>query len=225
MHSFRYANKLLSTKIMRELYYSHIYPHLILQISIWGTNNSNKTYIQPLIRTQKKILRLIKNLPPRSHTKPIMKELHILNIINLYTHRVCVEMHPFIHPKKQTRTQSQIHSSPRNPQSRHQILNPATPIHSTQHGTLHKTIHSNVERSTNATPQHNIHKHLQKATQTTPPHITKYITSSLNQHQQSINPLSITRRLLLSQGRVCRVLFFFEKQCSEREKAMMYKRY
>ena len=101
MHSFRYANKLLSTKIMRELYYSHIYPHLILQISIWGTNNSNKTYIQPLIRTQKKILRLIKNLPPRSHTKPIMKELHILNIINLYTHRVCVEMHPFIHPKKQ----------------------------------------------------------------------------------------------------------------------------
>ena len=101
MHSFRHANKLLSTEVMREQYFTHVYPHFILNTAVWGTNDSSKTYIQPLIKAQKKIIRLIKNLSPRAHTKPIMTELHILSITNLYTLRVCVEMHPFIYPKKQ----------------------------------------------------------------------------------------------------------------------------
>jgi len=47
-------------------------------------NKHNKEYIQPLIRTQKKVVRLIKNLSPQTHTKPIMKQLKILNITSLY---------------------------------------------------------------------------------------------------------------------------------------------
>jgi hypothetical protein len=101
MHSYRFANKLLPLKTMTELYYTHIYPHLIGNISIWGSDDPTKTYLQPLIRVQKKIIRLIRNVPPRSHTKPIMTKLQILNITNLYILRVCAEMHPFIFPKKQ----------------------------------------------------------------------------------------------------------------------------
>ena len=79
-----------------------MYPHLIGDISIWGTDDSSKTYIQPLVRIQKKLIRIIENLPPRTHTKPIMQELSILSLYNLYTLRVCAEMHPHIYPKANT---------------------------------------------------------------------------------------------------------------------------
>jgi len=101
MQSFKHANKLLSLKTMKQLYYTHIFPHLIGNISIWGSSNPKKTYLQPLIKAQKKIIRLVSNVPPRSHTRPIMTRLQILNIPNLYILRTTAEMHPFIHPKKQ----------------------------------------------------------------------------------------------------------------------------
>jgi hypothetical protein len=100
MHSFKFANKLLPLTIMTQLYYTHIYPHLILNISIWGSSDHSKTYLQPLLKAQKRIIRLIRKAPPRTHTKPIMAQLNILNVINLYTLRVCAEMHPFIYPSK-----------------------------------------------------------------------------------------------------------------------------
>jgi hypothetical protein len=98
IQSFKYANKLLPTNIMKQQYYSLVYPHLIGSITIWGTDDPKKSYMQPLIKTHKKIIRLIKNQPPRTHTKPIMNELNILNLQQLYIQRTCMEMHPFIHP-------------------------------------------------------------------------------------------------------------------------------
>jgi hypothetical protein len=100
MQSFKYANKLLSLKTMKQQYYSHVYPHLISNISIWGSSNPKKPHLQPFIKTQKKIIRLVSNVPPRSHTRPIMARLQILNISNLYILRTTTEMHPFIHPPK-----------------------------------------------------------------------------------------------------------------------------
>ena len=99
IHKLRHASKYLSAHRMKQLYYTHAYPHLIGDISIWGTNDPTKTYIQPLIRTQKKLIRIIKNLPPRTHTEPLMQQLNILNLYSLYTLRVCAEMHPHIYPK------------------------------------------------------------------------------------------------------------------------------
>jgi hypothetical protein len=98
---FRYANKFLPTRIMRQLYFTHVYPHFIGAIAIWGTEKQNRAYLQPLIRIQKKFVRLIKKLPPKAHTKPIMKELRILTLPNLYILRVCAEMHPFMHTPDQ----------------------------------------------------------------------------------------------------------------------------
>lgn len=100
IRKFRYANKLLPTHTMKQQYYSLVFPHLINNISIWGTDDAQCTRLQPLIRTQKKILRLIKYVPPRTHTKPIMKELKILSISNLYTLRVATEMHAHVYPTK-----------------------------------------------------------------------------------------------------------------------------
>ena len=100
IHSFKYANKLLPTENMKQLYYSQVYPHLLNAISVWGTDNNTRTYLKPLVTIQKRIIRLIANVPPRTHTKPIMTKLEILNIPNLYTLRVSVEMHPFAYPTR-----------------------------------------------------------------------------------------------------------------------------
>ena len=108
--NFRRATKLLPAKYMRNEYFTHIYPHLITNISIWGTSNPAKTYIQPLVRLQKKIVRILKNVPPGTHTKPLMTELGILNITNLYILRVAAEMHPHIYPKQETNRPDHFHN-------------------------------------------------------------------------------------------------------------------
>ena len=83
---------------MVKLYYTHVYPHLIGAISIWGSQSSTKQYLLPLIRTHKKIIRIVCNARPKTHTAPLMNKLEILSLTNLYTLRVCAEMHPFVHP-------------------------------------------------------------------------------------------------------------------------------
>jgi hypothetical protein len=101
VQTFRHANKLLPRHTLKQLYYSLVYPHLIGAITVWGTAQDNKEYIQPLIRMQKKIVRLIMRQRPRTHTKPLMKQLQLHTLTSLYKLRVCAEIHPFIHkPKK-----------------------------------------------------------------------------------------------------------------------------
>lgn len=163
IQSIRFANKLLPTHTLRDIYFTHIFPHLISNISIWGTSDEKTTYIQPLIRTQKKIIRLIKNMPPRTHTRPLMTELRILNITNLYIHRVAVETHPFIHlPRPLNRpehnhnyiTTAHIHDYPTRHSRRQHLYIPNTHHPNRTTGTAH-TIDYTTERNTrvwNAVP-------------------------------------------------------------------------
>ena len=97
VYSFTYANKFLSTEWMRRLYFTHIYPHFLHAFSVWGTDNPRATYIQPLIKLQKKVVRILFRAHPRTSTKPLMHKLQILNITNLYIYRVCLETHPYIY--------------------------------------------------------------------------------------------------------------------------------
>ena len=98
IYLFRYATTMLTTQYMRRLYYTHVYPHLIGDITIWGTQNTSKLYILPLVRTQKKIIRILCRQPPRTHTGPLMQKLNLLNLEHLYTLRTCIEMHPYVYP-------------------------------------------------------------------------------------------------------------------------------
>jgi len=101
LQTFRRATKLLPRTNMIQLYYMHIFPHLIQCISVWGSETTTKTYLDPLHKIQKKIIRIIMNTSSRSHTKPLMTKYKILNIFNLYIQRVCLEMYDFINPRKQ----------------------------------------------------------------------------------------------------------------------------
>ena len=87
------------TKAMRAVVKNHNRV-LVSSIVLWVGYTAYHIYLKPLTKVHKKIVRLIKNLPPRAHTKPIMYDLKILNIQALYVARVCTEIHPFIHPKK-----------------------------------------------------------------------------------------------------------------------------
>ena len=107
IQKLKYAKHFLPTATMKQLYYTHAYPHLIGAIPIWGTADPTKEYIKPLIRTQKKLIRMIKNVPPRTHTKPLLNELQLLNIPNLYIYRVSKEIHQYIHPPNEHKNRPQ----------------------------------------------------------------------------------------------------------------------
>ena len=131
IQKFRYANKLLPTHIMKQQYYSLAYPHLIGAIPIWGSDNPQSTRLQPLIRMQKRLIRLIKNVPPRTPTRPIMDELQLLSLPDIYTLTVSTAMHSYIYPKKPVNR----------PEHNHHYVNP-TQVHNhntrfSQHGALH----------------------------------------------------------------------------------------
>ena len=147
IQDLRYANKLLPTSHLRDIYLTHIYPHLISNVSIWGTADTTKTYIKPLIRTHKKIIRLIMNRPPGTHTAPLMARLKLLNPYNLYTYRVCVETHPFIHLKKDVNR----------PEHNHNYI-PASCIHDypTRHAQQQHYYIPNVGRGNRPTQKHKL---------------------------------------------------------------------
>ena len=84
----------------------------------------------PLIRTQKKIIRLIANKPPRTHTAPIMQKYRLHSLTSLYILRVCAEIRPFIHPAQQ---------QPNRPTHHHQYLR-TSQLHRypTRHSSAHQ---------------------------------------------------------------------------------------
>ena len=51
---------------MKRLYDTHVYPHLIYAIPIWGTHKANAGYLRPLIVAHKQLVRLIRNVPART---------------------------------------------------------------------------------------------------------------------------------------------------------------
>ena len=102
IRALKYAARLLPTANLINLYKSLVYPHLIYAITVWGTDNPKATYMQPIIKTQKKILRIITKNHPRAPTKPIRTKYDLLSVTNLYIQRVCNEIHPFIHQCRPT---------------------------------------------------------------------------------------------------------------------------
>ena len=150
MQSFRYANKLLPTHVMKQLYYSHIFPHLIGEITIWGTDDSSKTYLQPLIRTHKHIIRLIMNRSPRTHTSPLMDN-STSSTSQTFIFTESMQIHPF-HPQSQLNRPehnnhqlwtAQVHEYPtRYSLQRHQYVpNPRAHKFSTTKRPAHETSH------------------------------------------------------------------------------------
>ena len=78
-------------KILLNLYYSLVYPHLIYGILLWG--DSADVHLEPLILIQKKIVRTITHSDYLAHTAPIFKRTRILCIKNIYKYFVGIHMY------------------------------------------------------------------------------------------------------------------------------------
>ena len=76
------ANKTLPKSIIKSLYFSFIYPHLVYCVEVWG--NAADVHISQLLKMQKRCIRLIKSVPQRTESAPLFKELGILNIYDIY---------------------------------------------------------------------------------------------------------------------------------------------
>ena len=82
----------IATLISR--YYSFIYPYITYCLEVWGgTNERNFNSISIL---QKRIIRIIKSLPFRTHTSPYFEGLDILNIFQLCKYKVMLYMFKYM---------------------------------------------------------------------------------------------------------------------------------
>ena len=84
------ARKFFSRKTLLNLYQSFIFPYLIYCVEIWG--NTSDIYLQPLIKLQKKIVRVITFSEYLAHTKELFLHLDILPFTKLVTHRIGMQM-------------------------------------------------------------------------------------------------------------------------------------
>ena len=84
------AKKNVNVTYLRQLYFSFVYPYIIYCVEIWG--RARDKYINQLIETQKRIIRIITNSKPRSTTKILFNKLNILHFNTLVYYRIGVLM-------------------------------------------------------------------------------------------------------------------------------------
>ena len=87
------ARILLNRSCLKTLYYSFIYPYLTYCIEIWGF--TCKTYLEPLIVLQKKVIRKISYEKYNAHTAPLFQDHAILSLPKLILFRLCVFMYKY----------------------------------------------------------------------------------------------------------------------------------
>ena len=85
--------KYLDQQILHNLYYrpTFVYPYLIYGVEMWG--NACSVYLDPLVKLQKKCLRIITFSSYLEHTEPLFQNLKILNFQKLVIHRIAMHAH------------------------------------------------------------------------------------------------------------------------------------
>ena len=85
------ARKSFDNDTLFNLYNALILPHISYCIQVWGTAAS--VHIERLHVLQKKIVRIICGVHPRTHTQPLFQLLHLLNINQIRDYFVAIFMY------------------------------------------------------------------------------------------------------------------------------------
>ena len=82
------AKRILKESSLLTLYYAFIYPYFTYctYITVWG--NTYPSVLDPLIKCQKRDVRIVKGAGKYDHTSPIFYNLKILNLRRLYVYIV-----------------------------------------------------------------------------------------------------------------------------------------
>ncbi len=89
------ARKYLNKRVLVNLYNTFILPYLLYCIEVWG--NACDSHLDPLIKMQKKIIRIITFSTYSAHSEPLFVELKILPIKKLVLQRIALQMFKFHH--------------------------------------------------------------------------------------------------------------------------------
>ena len=76
--------------MLHNLYFTFVYPYLIYGIEIWS--NVCNSYLEPLIKLQKKCTKTIAFSHYLEHTDPLFKKLKVLKFTKLVIHRIVMLM-------------------------------------------------------------------------------------------------------------------------------------
>ena len=74
-----------------NFYYAFIFPFLSYYILVWGGTCSS--HLKSLIIQQKKVIRIISNAPPYSHTSNFFHTLKILKFNDIYKYQLALYMY------------------------------------------------------------------------------------------------------------------------------------
>ena len=89
------ARKVLYNESLKCLYYSFIYPYMIYCNQVWGS--ACKTNIEPLQVLQKRAVRIILGVHPRSPSEPLFTTLKFLNCKNIFKYLIGRLMYRIYH--------------------------------------------------------------------------------------------------------------------------------
>jgi len=97
LFALKQVKHFLPPESLHTLYFATIHPHILYGILAWG--NANKTITNKVNLLQKRAIRIISKAKYNSHTEPLLKNLNILNVNDLYEFEILIFMHKFIHHK------------------------------------------------------------------------------------------------------------------------------
>ena len=89
------ARKVFTKNTLLSLYNTLVYPYLCYCIHVWGSTYG--VHLADLIVLQKKIVRIICGVPPRTHSLPLFKQLEILSISDIYIYNIGLFMYKYVH--------------------------------------------------------------------------------------------------------------------------------
>ena len=80
---FYKLREILPRPVLKTIYFSMIYPHILYGIELYA--NTCMTYLEPLIKTNNKLLRITQNKHFRSHTNDLYLNYNPFNVNPEYT--------------------------------------------------------------------------------------------------------------------------------------------
>ena len=91
------ARKYFNKETLNNLYNTMILPFISYCIHVWG--KAADTYLGKIHILQKKVVRIISGVPPRTHTQPLFNELKVLTVNQIYEYYLGVFMFKLYHEK------------------------------------------------------------------------------------------------------------------------------
>ena len=87
----------LTLKAKLSYYYAFVYPYLSYNVCVWGS--TYPSHLRQLIVLQKRIIRIIADVPYSSHTRPLFSQFGILEFNDIYRLNLLTYVHKYLSKK------------------------------------------------------------------------------------------------------------------------------